>query len=268
MRSGKLLRIAIILLALGLATGTVVFRDSCGPMEAEAATVALAPPAPELKPAPSTPIAEEKAILGENETWLPQWDAMIEKALPDDMLSPRMERKVKQFCPCFSQMSVPDRRAFWAYFFQALSGAEAGLNRTSDVQHTDPQVAVRDFVSHRAVRSEGLLQLTYEDSDRYGCDFDWQHDRHLREHDPAKTILQPRNNLLCGVNILENQIVLHKKPLLSQSSYWSTLRPGWPGNRVFIEQMRNVPPACRKHLRKLVRASLHSAQSMPSESVP
>ncbi len=214
------------------------------PSEAAAAVIAAPLPVPDLKPAPSTPIAEEKAALGDDETWRPEWDATIEKALPDDLLSPKMESKVKRFCPEFRAMSEPDRRVFWAYFFQALSGAEAGLKATSNVQHTEPQVAVTDHVSHRMVRSEGLLQLTYEDSKRYGCNFSWNTDRHLPEHDPNKTILQPENNLLCGVNILENQIVAHRKPLVTKSSYWSTLRPDWPGYRVFLKQMVNVPSAC------------------------
>ena len=71
--------------------------------------------------------------------------------------------------------------------------------------------------------------------------FDWDADKHLPEHDPDKTILQPENNLLCGVNILENQLVVHRKPLITTSSYWSTLRPGWPGYKVFLKQMANVP---------------------------
>lgn len=239
-------RIGACLTAAALAVGLGAFRSgSHDPAEAAvAAPVATPPPSPELKPAPSTPIAEEKAILGDDETWRPEWDAMIEKALPDDLLQPAMGRKVREFCPRFSSMSLADRRAFWAYMFQALSGAEAGLKATANVQHTEPQVAVVDGVSHRMVRSEGLLQLTYEDSDRYGCNFDWDWDKHLPEHDPDKTILQPRNNLLCGVSILDNQLVVQKKPLLSNSSYWSTLRPGWPGNRVFLKQMRNVPAAC------------------------
>lgn len=238
-------RIAVCLLASALAVGLVAFRSEDPEPASPAPTPTATPlPAPELKPAPSTPIAEQKAILGDEETWHPEWDTLLEKALPDDLLSPHMGRKVAQFCPRFKSMGVADRRAFWAYFFQALSGAEAGLKATSDVQHTEPQVAVVDGVSHRMVRSEGLLQLTYEDSARYGCNFDWSADRLLPEHDPDKTILQPANNLLCGVSILNNQLVVQKKPLLSKSSYWSTLRPGWPGNRTFIQQMRNTPAAC------------------------
>jgi hypothetical protein len=250
------IRIAVCLLAAGMAAGLVAFRSA--PEPAEAPTIAMAPPpGPELKPAPSTPIAEEKAVLGDDNTWRPEWDAMIEKALPAEMLSPRMGRKVAEFCPRFSSMSEADRRAFWAYLFQALAGAEAGLDATADVQHTEPQVAVVDAVSHRMVRAQGLLQLTYEDSDRYGCDFNWHEDKHLRPHDPRKTILQPENNLLCGVSILDNQLVVQKKPLLSTSSYWSTLRPGWPGNRIFVRQMKNVPAACGRP--RLTKAAKHEA---------
>jgi hypothetical protein len=236
-------RVAGCLVAVGLASGLAAFRSSPEPVDPAPAAVP-APPAPELKPAPSTPIAEQKAVLGDDDTWRPEWDATIEKALPEKLVSTTMGHKVAQFCPRFGSMGEPDRRAFWAYFFQALAGAEAGLQATADVQHTEPQVAVVDGVSHRMVRAAGLLQLTYEDSRRYGCDFDWKADKHLPPHDPRKTILQPDNNLLCGVSILENQLIDQKKPLMSVSSYWSTLRPGWPGNRVFIQQMRNVPSAC------------------------
>jgi hypothetical protein len=196
------------------------------------------------KPAPSTPLAQEKAELGDDQTWKPDWDKIIEDALPPDLLSPKVAKDVKAFCPRFNALAVADKRAYWAYFFQALAGAEAGLRSTADVRHTEPGAAVMDGVSHRMVRSEGLLQLTFEDADRYGCDFDWAEDRTLPEHDPQKTILQPKNNLLCGVKILTNQLINQRKPLLTQSSYWSTLRPGWPGYDTFLKQMTNAPSAC------------------------
>jgi len=237
------IRIAACLVTVGLASGLVAFRSNPEPRD-PLPVAASVPSGPELKPAPSTPIAEEKAVLGDDDTWRPEWDATIEKALPDELVSGKMGRRVAQFCPRYGSISEGDRRAFWAYFFQALAGAEAGLQATADVLHTEPQVAVVDGVSHRMVRAAGLLQLTYEDSRRYGCDFDWGADKHLPPHDPRKTILQPDNNLLCGVSILENQLIDQKKPLMSVSSYWSTLRPGWPGNKVFIQQMRNVPEAC------------------------
>jgi hypothetical protein len=196
---------------------------------------------PEVKTAPPTPIAEKKEELGEP-AWNPEWDSIVEKALPPEMLSSKVARPVRPFCPRFKNISEVDKRA---YFFQALAGAEAGLVPTADVRHKQPEVAVKDTVSKRPVRSEGLLQLTYMDADRYGCDFDWDKDKELAEKDPAKTILQPRNNLTCGVKILTHQLIEKRKPLVSSASYWETLKPGTIGYRNFVKQMTNVPEVCR-----------------------
>src|SRR5947209_5650560 len=139
------------------------------------------PPGPvppsEIKPAPPTPIAVKKVALGDNHNWDPQWDVVIEENLPSELLDGVASRDVKPFCPRFDKLGDPDKRAFWAYFFQALAGAEAGLKPTTEVKHTQPEVAVLDTVSHRTVRQEGLLQLTYMDADRYGCEFDWEADK-------------------------------------------------------------------------------------------
>jgi hypothetical protein len=195
------------------------------------------------KPAPPTPIDAKKAELG-GKTWDPAWDQIVEKAIPPEMLSSRVPQDVRKFCPRFYNMSDTDKRVFWAYFFQALAGAEAGLKPTTRVRHTEPEVAKTDDVTGRAVRSEGLLQLTYADQKRYSCDFDWGKDRLLKSDDPAKTILQPKNNLECGVKILDNQIITQRKGLLSHSSYWSTLQPGRSSYLVFVKEMTNPPAAC------------------------
>ena len=202
------------------------------------------PPVPKTKPAPATPIDTKRAEIG-GPIWNPAWDNIVEEALPPSMLSWRVPRDVRHFCPGFYSMKEVDKRAFWAYFFQALAGAEAGLKPRASVRHTEPEVAVTDKVTGRAVRSQGLLQLTYEDADRYGCDFDWDADRKLKPDSAAKTILQPKNNLECGVKILAHQIIDDHKTLLSHTGYWSTLRPGTVSYRVFAKQMTNVPLACR-----------------------
>jgi hypothetical protein len=202
------------------------------------------PGGPEIKAAPPTPIAEEKEELGKP-AWDPEWDKLVEEAIPPEMLSNQVSRNVKQFCPRFRMLADPDKRMFWDYVFQALASAEAGLVPTTDVRHTEPEVAVKDTVTKRMVRAEGLLQLTYMDADRYGCDFDWDKDKELPEKDPAKTILQPRNNLLCGVKIMRNQLIDRHKTLMSSKSYWSTLQPGTISYKVFFKQMANLPDVCR-----------------------
>ena len=236
-----------------VAVAALVLVVGCGKhQETESKPVAVAAPVPAMKPAPATPIDTKRVELG-GKTWDPEWDKIVELALPPEMLSHQVPHDIRRFCPRFYEMAEDDKRAFWAYFFQALAGAEAGLKPTTRVRHAQPEMAVKDGVTGRAVRSEGLLQLTYEDQKRYGCDFDWENDRTLKADDPAKTILQPKNNLECGVRILEKQIIELHKPLLSQSGYWSTLRPGGESYRVFAKQMTNVPLACRVQAGKATR---------------
>jgi hypothetical protein len=206
------------------------------------------------KPAPPTPIDQQKVELG-GVPWNPDWDQIIEKALPPEMLSTQVPQGVRRFCPRFYSMGETDKRAFWAYFFQALAGTEAGLNPNASVRHSEPEVAKRDEVTGIATRSEGLLQLAYADKKRYACDFDWQADRRLKANDPAKTILQPKNNLECGVKILVNQIIIQHKPLLSPSGYWAPLHPDNPSYREFAKQMANPPAACGLSARSTITRS-------------
>jgi hypothetical protein len=224
------------------------------------------PAQPAMKAAPATPIAEKKDELGQ-QSWDPQWDEIVERALSPEMLSNSVAREVRSYCPRFAALSDADKRAFWAYTFQALAGAEAGLKPTTNVRHTEPEVAVKDTVSKRTVRQEGLLQLTYMDAERYGCDFNWEQDKTLPEKDPAKTILTPRNNLLCGVRIMENQILTQRKPLLSPSSYWVTLRPATPSYLVFAKQMKNVPRACRVGAPPVEEAKRRHSVTVPEAAV-
>jgi hypothetical protein len=200
-----------------------------------------------VKQAPPTPIETKRVELG-LPAWNPGWDTFVERSLPAALLSRKVPRDVRRFCPCFFKMSATDKRAYWAYFFQALAGAEAGLNAKSNVLHSDMNMGT-DRVTGERVHSEGLLQLTYEDRERYGCKFNWARDRNSPPHDPRRTILNPENNLGCGIKILTKQIIVERKPLFSASSYWATLRPGSLSYLVFARQMTNPPKACglREH---------------------
>ena len=233
MRRG--LRVAIVF-ACGVAGSMLT---GCGKHEAQATAVSV----PAMKPAPATPIDVKKAEVG-GSMWDPEWDKIVELALPPAMLSGQVPHDVKRFCPAFYGMAEDDKRAFWAYFFQALAGAEAGLEPTVQAKHAQPEMAVKDGVTGHQSRTSGLLQLTYEDQKRYGCNFDWERDKTLKVGDPDRTILQPKNNLECGVKILDKQLIEKHKPLLWASGYWSTLRPGTLSYRVFAKQMTNVPAAC------------------------
>lgn len=202
------------------------------------ALIAMALRAQATKPATPTPIDVKKAELGEP-PWNPKWDQFVEQALPPAMLSRLVPRDVRRFCPRFYEMSDPNKRAFWAYFFQALAGAEAGLDPNAVVLHGKGERRIGI-----ARRSQGLLQLAYEDRIRYGCDFSQSRDRGLGVDNPERSILRPKNNLECGVKILDDQIVAHRRPLLTHWSYWAPLRPGEASESHFLKQMTNPPAAC------------------------
>jgi hypothetical protein len=256
-----MLRVATTLFSLCILCGLV----GCRAQHSTTDRPNPAPPKPEVKLAPPTPLDQKKQELG-GKTWNPEWDILIERSLPPVLLSRRAAHAVRGYCPYFAEESPVNKRAFWAYFFQALAAAEAGLNPTADVHHTQAAVDITDPVTRRPTRQEGLLQLTYQDGRRYGCDFDWKRDRRLPGKDPARTILQPRNNLLCGIRILENQIIHQKKPLIVRNSYWSTLHPGTISYRVFAKQMENVPAACGVGVlkpRKPARTRREEARSTP-----
>ena len=208
------------------------------------------------KLAPATPIDAEKAELG-GKTWDPEWDGFIEKEIPPEMLGGQVPHDVRHFCPNFYAMSETDRRTFWAYFFQALAAAEAGLKPNVIARHANLGPPERNTGGRISRYTQGLLQLTYADHKRYGCDFDWQADRKLSRGE--RSILQPRKNLACGIKILENQIIDQHKPLLTRSSYWSTLRPGTLSYRVFAKQMTNPPAACGRHAKSTVTQATTTA---------
>ena len=93
-----------------------------------------------------------------------------------------------------------------------------------------------------------------------------QADRGLPPDDPARTILQPKNNLVCGVAILKNQIIDLHRPLLWSNSYWATLRPGTVSYRNFAKQMINPPAACGLHAELPSRQRTTAARLRPSDT--
>lgn len=235
-----------MLRTVALTAGSLLLAFNTGCHGNRAEPVVAAPPRPQtpsVKLAPPTPLDVKAAELG-GPTWDKHWDVFIEKNLPAELLGSKVPHDVQRYCPAFYRMSEPDKREWWAYFFQAVAAAEAGLKPQTNVRHTEPEVAVIDKVTHRTTHQEGLLQLKYEDAGRYSCNFDWDADKNLPAHDPAKTILNPENNLDCGIKILDHQLIKQHKPIFSRTSYWATLQPDNASFRVFARQMTNLPLAC------------------------
>jgi hypothetical protein len=56
-----------------------------------------------IQPVPPTPIDVKKVELG-GPPCKPQWDQIIEKALPPEMLSSQIPRGMRRFCPRLHEM--------------------------------------------------------------------------------------------------------------------------------------------------------------------
>lgn len=137
---------------------------------------------------------------------------------------------VKEFCPNFFSLSVPQKIHFWSFMISVLTRYESYYNPV--VRYIEHNQGV-DRVTGKPVASEGLLQLSYQDTLKYKfCDFDWSIDSKLSETDPKKTIFDPIKNLRCGIGILDLQVQKYDKFATDKGAYWAVIMPSHKNNRL------------------------------------
>lgn len=123
--------------------------------------------------------------------------------------------RMNTFCPNWSKLSATDRRQFWSSLLWSIAGPESERNRTliylEDTMDTDP-------VTGYQVRSEGLLQLSYQDVPNYGYrggDISWTQDKSFAKADydakkkygnSARTILDAYANINLGLWIMRKHL--------------------------------------------------------------
>ncbi len=131
---------------------------------------------------------------------------------------------IANFCPRYSQLTDNLKMNFWVYLVSAVTKYESGYRPTS--RFKEPGMG-NDPITHLPVYSEGLLQLSYQDSNVYPfCnEFDWAKDRSLDASDPRRTILDPVKNLTCGIRIMNQIMGKHNAIAFNSGQYWSTLMP-------------------------------------------
>lgn len=153
---------------------------------------------------------------------------------------------IEQFCPQYNTLDNKLRANFWAALVAAISRQESG---DDPVAGSIEKTMGVDPVTGMQVRSEGLLQLSYQDTTGWSfCHFDWQVDKDLKVDDPKKTILDPFRNLDCGMRILAQQVQQKHRITLEDGVYWAVLKVGGKYQKIAeIAQMTQamIPP-CRK----------------------
>ncbi|MBC7456744.1 MAG: hypothetical protein H7235_00595, partial [Bdellovibrionaceae bacterium] len=158
-----------------------------------------------------------------------EWSKMIYSVIENEeptMLETNVATDIHTFCPRYDSLTQSERLNFWGQFFAALAHPESGWDAAQSTleplkyfKHVDP-------ITNQRVRSEGLLQLSYQDekSHHLNCGFNWNRDRYLAPEDPRKSILNPYLNLRCGIKIMSRQLKDKKSLTLAENVYWSVLR--------------------------------------------
>ncbi|XGC82054.1 hypothetical protein ACES2L_06095 [Bdellovibrio bacteriovorus] len=158
------------------------------------------------------------------------WTTFVSDLLKAQLLDTYDTAKdVKRICPSYETLSKEQRVLVWTEFISALAYHESTWDPTSRMVEKNLQGKKNpvDPITKKAVYSEGLLQLSYQDIQWAPyCQFNWAKDKNLSGKDPSKTILNPIINLDCGMRILANQIKNKGKVILSSGVYWAVIKDG------------------------------------------
>lgn len=156
------------------------------------------------------------------------WTAKVFEVIRNETdlhkLSSPIPKDMAYFCPQYKNLNETQRMTVWGQIIAAMSYRESGWKPTTTYVEPDHKI---DHITKKFVRSEGLLQLSYQDVTSYDeldCGFDWKKDKNLAPNSPDKSILAPYRNLRCGILILAHKVKMNQQ-ISTPGTYWSVLRP-------------------------------------------
>jgi hypothetical protein len=174
------------------------------------------------------PIVEGNQAFQERLPRMKLWTAKVFEIIRDETnlakLSTPIPSDVHYFCPNYKNLNEVQRMTFWGQLIAAISYRESSWRPTTSFVEPDHKI---DSITKRWVRSEGLMQLSYQDVSNYKaleCGFDWKKDKNLASNSKDKSILAPYRNLRCGILILSKKVNLNSQ-ISTPNTYWSVLRP-------------------------------------------
>jgi|GEM_PF-3854982 len=163
----------------------------------------------------------------------PLWSKFVFKLIRQDLASEFLPGTddIEEFCPRYRRLSDTGKARFWSLLVSAIVKFESGFNPKTRFLEPGKKI---DSITGQPVYSEGLLQLSYQDTKWAPfCQFDWVQDQQFSASDGRKTILDPYKNLDCGIRILARQIKSTQKIAAeSNKNYWAVLIPGGDNSKV------------------------------------
>jgi len=122
----------------------------------------------------------------------------------------------------------------WQSVFKAMAYAESGFKPIE--RYVEPPSLGKDVITGRQNTSEGLFQMSYQDSKYHGCKFDWNQDKNKSDNDPTKTIFDIRNNTECAMDVLDFLVKKHGSYIFNSGHYWAVLKPSNKRHGVFLSR--------------------------------
>lgn len=163
-----------------------------------------------------------------------RWTAYTLAAIADHgwMLVNSVPADIATYCPAYPRADQQQRAAFWMGLLSALTPHESNYNpRTTYTERFNDNQG-------RRVISRGLLQISIESANGYGCGIT-----------DAQQLHDPQVNLSCGIRIVQRLVTRHNviasaaDPWLGASAYWSPFRN--PVKRADIAGWTKRQPYCR-----------------------
>lgn len=215
------------------------------------------PSIPVTPPVSVTPTPDPRQIIS---GWIEEYSDHVE--LQVESKHPKLldldAGRFSRVCPKWGGLTKSQRKEFWSALLWSIAGPESSRNRTSILLEATMS---KDPVTGYQVRSEGLLQLSYQDIRNYkynGGDILWEKDRTMAISDynkllhygtPERTMLNAYANLNLGLFIMNHLLTVTYPTATIQEAlgkYWFTMKSLYPPFLEVMMNMSNRMPACFK----------------------
>jgi len=211
---GLLLFLSLGLVACSKTGFDAIFNET---QEASQAGPGEEPPPPSPDPFVYKPLLWEPVRTGSE-----AWSAFVFNLIKGEAQALLSAQDFDVFCPNYANLSLDQKINTAGMLISGITKFESNHNPLSRFHESSMGI---DPVTGEPVYSEGLLQLSYQDTQGYPfCQFDWEADKNLSATDPNKTILKPLTNLDCGVRILARQVQRQGTLILGSGAYWAVIK--------------------------------------------
>lgn len=131
-------------------------------------------------------------------------------------------------------LNFSENTKYWQSVFKALAFAESAFKL--NCRYVEPPSLGKDVVTGMQNTSEGLLQLSYQDSRYHLCDFNWEADKEKSSFDLSKSIFDIEKNIACGMAIMNKLVGKKRHYIFEAGNYWAVLKPKNKRHKVFLKK--------------------------------